>query len=329
MSAGPPPLPGNLSDEIAEPVLEFRVGRNLDYRSRMRWTLGLAACGLMLQVAFLSVWPGLPFLLAAVALSWVVGFDTALDRRGFHPDAEWEPAPPSRLREILAQDRRTSDWDSSALDVTSGGGACLFVVLLVALGLGSFVLAGMGLASLGLILAVDGALLVLSQWFSGMRRVHRQPDLVLKARHLDEALGRVRGRLESAGELACQLRMVGKPEERHPTDVRLSLRFPQGPEGFHGLQTQVVLNRVQGKPYPYGYSVVVAKRGLGLLKLAEGHAPPMGLIKETKSEGEVDVVVIRQKTTKTSGYHTEPSTTAESMRSALELAERFLSARGV
>ena len=41
----------------------------------------LVAVGMIAQVAFLSVWPGVPFLAVAVALSWVVGFDNKLDRK--------------------------------------------------------------------------------------------------------------------------------------------------------------------------------------------------------------------------------------------------------
>lgn len=145
--------------------------------------------------------------------------------------------------------------------------------------------------------------------------------------HLDEALDRTRARLERAGELACQLLMVGRGAERHPRDVRLSLRFPEAPEGFHGVQTQVVLNRVQGKPYPYGYSVVLARRGLGLLAAARDVPLPSGLVRETKAEDDVEVVVLRQRTTKTSGYHTEPEVTARTVLAALETAERYLEGR--
>ncbi len=73
-----------------------------------------------------------------------------------------------------------------------------------------------------------------------------------------------------------------------------------------GLYGQVVINAVQGKSYPYFYVVLVAENGSKLKRLYLHYTPPSGIISVFKSQAKVDVFIVRQKTSKTSGYHTKP-----------------------
>jgi hypothetical protein len=66
-----------------------------------------------------------------------------------------------------------------------------------------------------------------------------------------------------------------------------------------------VINEVDGKSYPYFYVVLVARKGYGLGKV-HPHSAAHNLLLEFKVQEETEVLVIRQKTTKTSGYHTNP-----------------------
>jgi hypothetical protein len=52
------------------------------------------------------------------------------------------------------------------------------------------------------------------------------------------------------------------------------------------------------------------------------HTTGHGFTKEFKYEGEVEVMVLRQETTKTSGYHTKPAVANEILNEGLDLAER-------
>jgi hypothetical protein len=51
-----------------------------------------------------------------------------------------------------------------------------------------------------------------------------------------------------------------------------------------------------------------------------------GIILETKTQKGVDVAIIRQHTTKTSGYHTKPATSTLILRMALRVTQRHLEA---
>jgi hypothetical protein len=120
-------------------------------------------------------------------------------------------------------------------------------------------------------------------------------------------------------------RMQGEEGSRIPTDARVFLRFPDGPDDFLGLQFQVSINDVQGTKYPYLYAVLVAKESFGLL----AHVPTVedladGLTVETTREDDVDVIVIRQHTTKKSGYHTNRGAVARIARAALVSANHIL-----
>jgi hypothetical protein len=79
---------------------------------------------------------------------------------------------------------------------------------------------------------------------------------------------------------------------------------------------------VQGTSYPYFYVVLVARKGFGLRDAYSAHNAGHRVTKEFKYEGEVEVMVLRQETTKTSGYHTKPAVANEIFYEGLELAEQ-------
>jgi hypothetical protein len=309
-----------LRTESLEPALQFRLLKGLGYRRRLLVVALLAALGLVLQIAFYSFWAGLPFLLAAVICSWVVGIDNKLDKRSFHHDIAWETAPFDRVETIVRLDRAGRRWDFSLLDISNATGGVIFVLGLAgAFGLAVFAFARAGRPA-AIIVGGDLVLLILAQWFSGMRSRFRQADLVIKAEHVLAVMRTMREEVERDGELRVQLRMGGKGAERAPSDLKLSIRPPDAPEHFLGVQAQIVLNRVQGRPYPYFYAVVLERQGHDLFSAARRVELASGVILETKSQDEVDVAVVRQRTTRTSGYHTKPNASCRILRTALQIA---------
>ena len=312
--------PSVAAAEAREPVLEFAVAKAWPYRRRMAWIAGLVLVGLLVQVSTMQVLLGMPCLLAAVVLSWVVGFDNRLDRRGLQAETGWQSAPWASLVEIVELDGRISRWDRSALDVTSCLGSFVWVVTGAALALLTAVVAAEAGGDAALIVGVDGVLLLVPQWFNGMRTVHRRPDLVLKARHLFEVVRPVRDRIEAFGALKSQLRIVDDRAGVAPADARMLVLPAGAPEKAPLLQGQVVLNRVQGTPYPYFYAVVVQSGRAGLAARAKRLHAPSGVVIEVKHDGGNDVVVVRQATTRTPGYHTKPDASRRILETALGIA---------
>lgn len=308
--------------EALEPTLRFSLFKGASYRRRLLIVGLLAAAGLVLQIVFFSFWAGAPFLVAAVVGSWVVGLDSQLDKRSFHHDIAWETAPFDRVATILRLDRAGRRWDFSLLDISNPTGCGVFVALMA----GAFALVLLAEAQAGrsaaMIVGGDFVLLILAQWFSGMRSRYRQADLVIKAEHVLAVMRTMREEVEREGELRAQLRMGGRDEKRAPSDLKISVHYPKAPAHFLGVQAQIVLNRVQGRPYPYFYAVVVTRLGHGLFAAARSVALPPGVILETKTQKDVDVAIVRQHTTRTSGYHTKPNVSCRILRTALAIARQ-------
>lgn len=308
--------------ESETPAIEFGAAKSMPYKRRLTIVLALIAIGFGLQVAFLNVWTGIPFLVAALVLTWVRGFDAKLDHRRPRMNAAWEETDVSRIKDILDLDRKMRSWDSSLMDISSPAGAFMCFLTLGAVVAVWLVLRG-DYPQIAAIVAVDGLLLIVPQWFNGMRFIQTRGDLVLKATHVTDVLRQVGEKDRGGAELKARMHMVGKDDERSPENFKLVASWPEASGGFYGVQAQVVINRVQGTGYPYFYACLVAEEGLGLLQRGKPEGLPPNVIVETETKDDVDVVIIRQKTSRTSGYHTKPHTSAEILRTALRAGERF------
>lgn len=315
-----------LQPESKEPVITFRLFKSLPIKQRIVWAAAAIALGLVLQVASLSVSPGIPFIIIAILLTWIVGFDNKVDFHHMRVDSGWEQVDFNRLNDISQMDVDIKQWDASFWDLSNSKGLVgfLFVSVLI-------LLAWWGLREisipLGNIIAADSALLLVSQWFNGMRRVDRRPDLVLKANHLMETAKHYQNKNALTGKLGAQLLLSESAGQRVPTDAKITVTYPDGPEYLYGVQSQVVINRVQGKPHPYCYSVIVAKAGHDLIKQTQGLDLPPNTVRETQTKDGVEVVILRQRTSRTSGYHTTVETSALILGAALLNAEAYINSR--
>ena len=313
--------------ERAEPVIKFLLLPALAYGLRLALIGGLVLAALVLQVAFLSMWAGLPLLVPAVLLGWIRGYDNRLDFRSYHHAGEWKRTEIDRIAQVLEQDKRMQKWDESAFDFTNWMGCLTLAAAVFVLGVGTILLMAYSPPVAG-ILAMDGLALLVLSWFSGMRSVHRKPDLVLKAKHVDKVLRALPASTFKRGEFLAQLLLQGEGEQQIPADFKLLVEFKESPPGFYGVQGQVVINRVQGAGYPYFYACIVARDELQLLDVLKRKPKlPNGVILEQQRKDGVQVIVIRQYTTSTSGYHTKEGTSISILITALEITELFLKTR--
>jgi hypothetical protein len=159
---------------------------------------------------------------------------------------------------------------------------------------------------MAIVFLVDAALLFLPHWFTGLRQKWRPVSLTERVDALSTALKAVAALDGPAVEIQPRFLMAGAGSDRVPLDARVFIRFPEGPEAFLGLQFQVAINNVQGSSFPYLYAVLVAKEEFHLIRdhrdgitAANDH-----LTVSESRENDVEVIVIRQTTTKKTGYHT-------------------------
>jgi len=168
----------------------------------------------------------------------------------------------------------------------------------------------------------DAAVLVLPHWFSGIRRILKNDPLVIKVENLLAIIDLWENVRQDGEVLTVQMEVCTGKSGEIPKDAKLILRPGGADDTFLGLQVQVTINNVQGKDYPYLYCVLVARHEFGLLDRLDLD-PPTKIIAEPKREEQVDIVVIRQHTTKQSGYHTKRSACARIFTYALTETRRL------
>lgn len=296
-------------------LVVFLVWPALPYPARMVGSMLLVAGGVVAQMLAGSFLLGVAPVLLGNLLLLVRGYDNRVDNKQLSPAAQWQRVGREKLDEIVRLDKGIRRWDRSLIDITSSMGVVSFLVVGSLLGLGVLVIGGFGR-----VLVLDAMLLLLPHWFTGIRRVLRLPKVVIRARILTHVLDAA-GDMIKDDKVQILMLLTGK-EVQMPDDIKFQLTFQEQDPEFLGLYGQVVINEVQGRSYPYFYTVLVAKQGYGLSGVSEGYSPSNSLDKKYDTDAEVEFIVLRQKTTKTSGYHTKDADALMTFIAGYELARK-------
>ena len=306
--------------------LQFHLARGLPYAVRFLWVAGLLAAGILLELLLAGpgTFAGVACFLAAGLLLTAAGYT---NRPRVVSGGFWKTTDLDRLRQIVDLNQRSQRWDYAAIDVSNPVG--FFTLLVVAAGItaagwfGERLRPGTGF----LLVVLSGAALLLPIWFSGWRAGHTRAGLIQTIRVLQGILEAYHRQARPSETLQASLLLEGTDANAVPTNARLQFTWPQASAEFHGLQCQVNINEVQGRKYPYCYFVAVAQRGLGILPLARQLAAPARITVEPQIQADVEVIVIRGQTTRTSGYHTKPAQYRELLDFALRIARRIADER--
>jgi len=299
-------------------IVVFHVLPSMGYQTRMAAAFGLMAAGFAIQLAMTAVLPGVLLIAAGNLLLLVRGYDNRVDFGAFDPTAEWERVEVDRLDDLTGLHRRMRKWDLSLLDITNASGAALFLVVAGAI-------TALAFFSWGVlrILVIDAMVLLLPHWLTGVRSILVRPKLMVRVEAIRDVLGQS-GR-ELADHKVNLLMLLSGSSTKIPDDVKFKVDIKDRHADFLGLYGQVVLNEVQGRSYPYFYAVLVARRGFGLQQAKSGHRAPPDVTIELDEQDKVEVLVIRQTTTKNSGYHTEPLDAVRILHFAVDVAEQVAS----
>jgi hypothetical protein len=303
--------------------LRFYLAKELSYRLRKNLILGCVFAGLVLQVVMVSIWPGLPLLLIAVLLGMVKGYDSRIRQKSFRNDEKWTEVPIEKVREIETVRQKSKVWDRDSLDITNALGCGMFLLLMA---LGIFLCLVVSLfaedARVTLIMLVDFLVLVVPFYFTGVRWALKQGNmatkvnLILKLHEYFE-----QNKRESETYVPMLLLAHDHDNKSMPVDVKFQIRYKGlPPDRFYGLQSTVNINLIQGTSYAYFYCVLVAKPGFGLKKYKSQVKESASVLCEYDSQAEAEVLVIRQPTTKTSGYFTKDDACKEILSAAIRTA---------
>lgn len=243
-----------------------------------------------------------------------------VDPGTFEAAAKWEKTDPGRMEELIKINQKIKKWDVSAFDITNPAGAFTFIGLIIILVI-LLILAANSNPALGII-AADMAVLALPHWVTGARKILTTPKLINKIKIYKKLLPVFTDYLNDY-EVEYLMLLRGQ-ETKLPGDVKLKINLKDPPKGFLGIYCQLNMNTVNGTDYPYLYMVLVAKESYGLKNVFNQIQLPAQIIKEFNQEGEIDIIVMRQRTTKTSGYHTNARKMAQIFDSGLTVAEQYI-----
>jgi hypothetical protein len=303
--------------------IRFHVAKGLTYRARRNLILACMLAGLILQIIMLKAWPGIPFLLAAVLLGLVKGYDSRIRLKNYKNDQAWTEVPIEKIREIETVRQKAVKWDRDSFDITNFLG-CLMLGALLVVGLLLCSLAGIlaGDWSIAVIMALDLLILIVPFYVTGVRWALKQGNLAIKVKlmlQLYEYFEKCRIASESIVPMILLARE--KTNKTVPVDVKFQIRYRGLPvNSFYGIQSTVNINLVQGTSHPYFYCVIVAKPGFGLKSYKDKVKKSERVMCEYQQQSDAEVLVIRHPTSKTSGYVTDEKACMEILSAAMGTA---------
>jgi len=292
------PLPEN------QDAIKFLFFKKMSYTTRMLMYLGCILAGFLFQIITVSVLPGALLLIPASMMMLVKGLSAKPSPEG--RQSSWTKTDMERIRQIDQIKQNINKWDKDALDISNSLGCATFILVFVVISIICVVVATNISDRAAGIFIVDSIILIAPIWFNGMRIKGHQNVLYIKADIIIE-LEEYFERIKKSGEnfVPSMILTKDKSGKEFPTDCRFNIVFDNAPEHFYGIQAQININSVNGTNYPYFYCVITAKRDFGLEQYTRRLAIPKGTTLEFSKDTDAEVIVIRQRTTKTSGYHTE------------------------
>ncbi|MFC1703200.1 hypothetical protein ACFL1E_00255 [Candidatus Omnitrophota bacterium] len=300
--------------------IKFIFAKKLPYLTRMQLIAGLFVAGIIVQL-FLNFAFGLVLLAIATGLSLIRGY---ADKPEVVSAEEWNQVTPDEYAKVKLKQKQLKKWDSDCFDITNPLGSGIFIVVTVFCFMVWYMLIFNNKLQLATYWAWDAIVVFAPHWITGVRNFLTKDKLIIKINLLEEIMQRLAAPsdIQVLPMLSTQ---QTKEKGRVPVDARVMIRFVNAPDYFLGMQIQISINSVQGHAYPYLYCVLIAKEEAKLFEKRSDATVNVHkgiLCEQTKSEG-VDVLVMRQRTTKTSGYHTNLSASTLIVDAALEVARRL------
>lgn len=287
-------------------LIIFLLFPSMKYVSRMILSIALIAIGLILQYSFMNLIPGIFIVFTGTLLLLIRGVNNNISQASYAHNVRWEKVSLSQLEQIEQLHKKMRKWDRSFVDITNWMG-CLPLIIICCFLLYYFA-AGMEHNRAYSIMAANIVALILPWWVTGLKKIQLKPALIQKIQILRAITSEMKAQLQSF-ETEFLVEFSENNEKKViPLDIKCKLQPKNAPKEFLGMYIQISLNKVGSTAYPYAYMVLVMEEGSRIRQKTESFQPSQGIIKEYSNEQDVEVMVIRQYTTRTSGYHTKNST---------------------
>lgn len=308
--------------------IKFFLAKSLPYGIRMAIIIVLMIIGVLIQ-ALINFWIGLILIVCGTVLSLIKGYEPVPKIKS--GTEKWNQVTPDEYKKIKLKEEQIEKWDTDSFDITNSRGKAVFIIIIIPLL--SLIFFSPPLiwlfGSIYIYLCIDIAAVLIPHWVTGIRNYLKKDKLIIKINILEKVM-----ELFLAPSDVQVLPMLATEEtiekKRVPSDARLMIKFLNSPAYFLGVQVQLSINNVQGTDYPYLYCVVLSKQEEKLFAKKEKTISSIinsrkNIISEVqKAQDGVDVLVIRQFTTKTSGYHTNITACYEIASTAVDLARELI-----
>ncbi len=283
-------------------------------RLRVAVTIVLIGVGYLFQLTSRNIFAGLPFIIACLILNLLKGISIKRVRAG---KLKWQEVTPDRIGQVLAHCKKIKKFRSS------DAGCFIVALFFIVIGFAFGVPLLTAIASLPFSLTaatINAVILFAGLAFSGRKSAWMPHALDIKAEIVQRMLGSTIVKGDPDLQPVPYLEIGEHKGGTFPNNTRFLIRFKDAPKDFIGLQGQISINTVKSKPYPYFYVVLVAKHEFKLFERFGKHSLNK-LVIERKKTSEVDVIVIRQHTTKTSGYYTNENIQDYILKNGVKLAK--------
>jgi len=234
----------------------------------------------------------------------------------------WERVTYEEFNKVITRIQGIKKWQGF-----STGGRITFVVIVTFICIVFFIPLLAMLSRLGVLILIDFLILFVPLFISGSKSAWIPKDLEVKINTLTKINNF--DFIKAYQDLKIQpYLLVGKEakETNFPMDTRLMIEFSKAPKDFIGVQIQVSINNVKSTPYPYAYAVVLAKKSMEL-GIEKKSSADKNILFEHQVKDDMDILVIRQFTTRTSGYHTNDKTIADIVSQAIATSLQLLYAK--
>lgn len=254
---------------------------------------------LYLQVFQKIPFPGYFILLIASLLLMFKGIDKRVLNNSLRLSADWDNVNEEQLRNIPEMYKKLRRWDISFFELSSCTGWLVFMIIVLS---AIFFIVQDNFFT---VIGIDILILFFPLYLSGMLKIDLKPALVRKVEKILMVSQYCQQNYPDCKLEYPVLKFDRKADEHKvPADAKIKITPTDNNKDFLGIYGQCTMNTISGTLYPYFYFVIVYKDSFNpFSQIRNFDLKPNTLIEKTSEKG-VNVLVIRQMTTRTSGYET-------------------------
>ncbi|MEO0216784.1 MAG: hypothetical protein ABIL70_03270 [candidate division WOR-3 bacterium] len=282
-------------------------------------TVILFFTGFALQLSSRNILPGLPFIASCVLLNWIKGFSI----KPIRPQKlEWTEVTPEKIAMVGRHCEGLK-----RIPKNLGCAAFIIITFFVIFGIGFIweLLSNLSKYQFSVfVLIIDSIIIFSGVMLSGGRDIWIPNNLDVKIPIIERILNHPLLKKDPSLQIIPYLEIGKTKDGTFPNDTRILIKFKDAPEDFIGVQFQISINDVQGKKYPYCYCVIIARKTFGLF----AKFVPVELERitiETERSSDTDVIIIRQTTTKNTGYYTDTQVQDYILKNSINITKSILS----